>query len=161
MDHERLMPMARLMKVIVISGACSNVGKTTLAGELQRLLEGSEVVKIGHGQRKPEMANHLYALGTSFRTIEQNHSQARWLVIESNSILREVQPDLLIYLEGKHPKPSAERAKRRADIISGRLVRDDVEALAARLEIGVDMMLAIVRLTGRDGDPSAADQDCG
>src|SRR5512145_3372034 len=107
------------MKVIVISGASSNVGKTTLARKLQQVLAGSCVVKIGHGRRKPGIDNHFYELGTPFRRILENHAQAHWLLIESNAILREVCPDLAIYLEGKAPKPSAEHARSKADIISG------------------------------------------
>ena len=135
------------MKVIVISGASSKVGKTTLALDLQRVLEGAELVKIGHGKRKPEVKNHFYELGTPFHTIQENHVGARWLLIESNSILREIQPDLVIFLEGPNPKPSAEYAKRRADIVSGRDLSDDgVAMLAARLDITVDLMQAIIQL---------------
>jgi hypothetical protein len=135
------------MKVIVISGASSRVGKTTLALGLQRLLPGAEVVKIGHGPRKARIGNHFYELGTSFDTIKENHVNARWLLIESNSILREIQPDLVIYLEGPHPKPSADDARRRADIVSGREVNDDDAArLAAKLGVTPDLMRTIIRL---------------
>ncbi len=136
------------MKVIVISGASAGVGKTTLARGLQRLLEGAEMVKLGHGRRKTGVGNHFYESGTPFETIRANHRHARWLLIESNSILREMQPDLVIYLEGPNPKPSAEYARSRADIISGRNVSDEqARALAARLGITLDLMQAIIRLT--------------
>jgi hypothetical protein len=135
------------VKVIVISGASSKVGKTTLALGLQRVLDGAELVKIGHGKRKPEIENHFYELGTPFDTIRKNHADARWLLIESNAILREIQPDLVIFLDGPNPKPSAEYAKRRADIISGRDLSDDeVAALAARLGITADLMQTIIQL---------------
>ncbi len=137
------------MKVIVISGASWKVGKTTLAWSLQRVLDGSEVVKIGHGKRKPGIRNYFYELGTPFGTIRENHANAKWLLIESNSVLRDIQPDLLIYLEGENPKPSADYAKTRADIISGRGVTDEgITALAARLGITTDLMRVIVRLAG-------------
>jgi len=123
------------------------VGKTTLAVGLQRVLERAEVVKIGHGKRKAEIRNHFYELGTPFHTIQENHADARWLLIESNAILREIQADLVIYLEGRNPKPSAEYARRRADIVSGRDVSDDeVAVLAARLGITPDLMETIIRL---------------
>ncbi len=135
------------MKVIVISGASSRVGKTTLALGLQHVLPGAEVVKIGHGPRKDRVGNHFYELGTSFETIQKNHAQARWLLVESNSILREIQPDLVIYLEGPHPKPSATEARRRADIVSGREVSNqDAVRLAATLDITPDLMQTILRL---------------
>jgi hypothetical protein len=103
------------MKVIVISGASSKVGKTTLAGSLRRMLEGAEVVKTGHGERKPGIQNHFYESGTPFPTIRENHGGATWLIVESNSILQEIAPDLVIYLEGEHPKPSAQYARCKAD----------------------------------------------
>jgi hypothetical protein len=135
------------MKVIVVSGASSQVGKTTLAAGLQGLLEGAEVINVGHGTRKAHGRNHFYESGTSFPTIRENHRDAPWLVIESNSILREMQPDLVIYLEGENPKLSAEYARFRADIISGRDVeQEDAAVLAARLGITLDLMQAIIRL---------------
>lgn len=139
------------MKLIVISGASSGVGKTTLAKSLQALLPGAERVKIGHGKPKPGMGNHLYPLGTSIRTICDNHSDAPWLLIESNSILHRTKPDLVIYLEGEAPKPSAEFARSRADIVSGRRVSTEkVATLAARLEISVDIVRYIVCLSGAE-----------
>jgi thymidylate kinase len=135
------------MKVIVISGASSGVGKTTLARQLQRVLENAEVVKIGHGKRKPDIGNHFYTSGTPFQMICENHSAAEWLIVESNSILREIQPDLVIYLEGGNPKPSAQYARCRADIVSGRAASEEtVAALADRLGITVDSMRVIVQL---------------
>jgi len=135
------------VKVIVISGASSGVGKTTLAGQLQRVLERAEVVKIGHGRRKPDAGNHFYASGTPFQIIRENHSAAEWLIVESNSILREIHPDLVIYLEAADPKPSAEYARGRADILSGKAVSEEhVAALATRLGITGDLMRMIIRL---------------
>lgn len=133
--------------MIVISGASSRVGKTTLALGLQRVLPGAQVVKIGHGPRKARIDNHFYEVGTPFSTIQKDHADIRWLVIESNSILREIQPDLVIYLEGSHPKPSAAEARRRADIVSGRKVTDeDAARLATRLGITPDLMRTILQL---------------
>ncbi len=137
------------MKVIVISGASSKVGKTTLARKLRRLLKGAELVKIGHGPRQPRIPNHFYESGTPFQTIRDNHCGAPWLIVESNSVLREIVPDLAIYLEGEHPKPSARYARDRADIVSGTLLNNDaVAVLAARLGISVELMRKIAREAG-------------
>ena len=137
------------MKVIVISGASSKVGKTTLAGKLRCLLEDAEVVKIGHGERKPDAHNHFYESGTPFQTIRENHGGAGWLIIESNSILHEMEPDLVIYLEGENPKPSAPYARDRADIVSRRLInKDTVASLAARLGISTELVRTIARQAG-------------
>jgi len=145
------------MKVIVISGASSKVGKTTLAMGLQGLLEGAVAVKIGHGKRKDRLGNHFYQAGTPFHIIRENHRDARWLIIESNSILCEIQPDLAIYLEGENPKPSAEYARARADIVSGRhMSREDIELLAARLETPVELIREIAQLARAECDPPLA-----
>ena len=143
------------MKVIVISGASSKVGKTTLAKSLGCLLEGAEVVKVGHGQRKPGIENHFYESGTPFQTIRANHAGAPWLIVESNSVLHEMEPDLAIYLEGKNPKPSAQYAKYRADIVSGRSINNDTLAvLVARLGIPTELMREIARQAGAEcGSP--------
>lgn len=128
------------------------MGKTTLARSLQRVLEGAELVKIGHGPRKAQIPNHFYEVGTPFQTIRENHAGARWLLIESNSILREIQADLAIYLDGPNPKPSAAWARRRADIVSGRDVSEsEITALAARLGITCDLMRTITRLVLEQG----------
>jgi hypothetical protein len=135
------------MKVIVISGASSKVGKTTLAMSLQRVLEGSEVVKIGHGKRKAGIQNHFYKLGTPFQIIRESYCDAAWIIVESNSVLRETQPDLVIYLEGENPKPSADYARQRADIVSGEVVSDEeIRVLAARLGVTADLMRTIIQL---------------
>ncbi len=139
------------MKVIVISGASSKVGKTTLAKNLRHLLPGAEVVKIGHGPRKPGLPNHFYESGTPFETVRENHGGATWLIIESNSILHEMEPDLVIYLEGENPKPSARYARDRADIVSGRPVDNAVVAtLAVRLGISNELVREIASRAGAD-----------
>ena len=45
------------MKTIVIAGARSNIGKTTLAEGICRLLPGSVCVKLGHGKLKEDVDN--------------------------------------------------------------------------------------------------------
>lgn len=137
------------MKVIVISGASSNVGKTTVARSLQAALENATFVKIGHGVEDPENPDILYSVGTSFETIRRNHADAKWLLIESNAILLEIQPDLLIYMDGPNPKPSAKEARVRSDITSGQQVDSgSLTALALRLGITEDRMRQIVAIAG-------------
>ncbi len=115
------------------------------------LLEGAEVVKIGHGARKPGLRNHFYESGTPFQTIRENHSGATWLIVESNSVLHETEPDLVIYLEGENPKASAQYAKCRADIVSGRSIDNDtVAALAARLGISTELVRKIAYEAGAE-----------
>jgi len=88
------------MKTIVISGARSNVGKTTAAKKIVRLLPGSRYIKIGHGKEKPGQEGEFFHTGITFSDIISKHGDASFLIIESNAILNEITPDLLIYLTG-------------------------------------------------------------
>jgi hypothetical protein len=136
------------MKVIVVSGACSNVGKTYLSRALCRLLPGAVRIKIGHHAYKPGRDANLYQIGTSFATIAAQHSNARFLIIESNRILEEITPECVIYLPAENPKPSAETAMKKADIIRGEPVpASTLSALAKRMECDETVIRAIVELT--------------
>ena len=87
------------MKTIVISGSHSNVGKTSLGLEIQGFLENSVFVKIGTGTPKEDSDVPLYPVGTLFEEVEKDHSSCDFLIIESNSIVNEIKPDLLIFLK--------------------------------------------------------------
>jgi len=136
-------------KVIVVSGARSNVGKTQLARALCELLPGAVRVKIGHHQPKPGGDDHLYPLGTGFASIAAEHHEAPFLIIESNSILEEVTPACAIYLGADNPKPSAAIALKKADIIRGEPVSAaKITLLAKRLECDETIIRKIVALSG-------------
>ena len=140
------------MKTIVISGARSNVGKTTLAEEIRRLLPGSVRVKLGHGELKEDMDDVFYHAGTPYERIKEENPQADFLIIESNRILEEIDPDLAIYLPADDPKPSAALAEKRADLIRGCECRDDMVSLVAgRLVIDAVKAAEIVRLACEKG----------
>jgi hypothetical protein len=107
------------MKTIVVSGARSNVGKTTLAVKICRLLSGSVCVKLGHGEEKEDVGNVFYRAGTPFEEIQRDHPGAAFIVVESNRILEEIEPDLAVYIPADDPKPSASLAEVKADLIRG------------------------------------------
>ena len=138
------------MKVIVVSGARSNVGKTHLARALCKLLPGSVRIKIGHHARKPGHDDgHLYQMGTSFSTIVAEHNDADFLVIESNRILGEITPECTIYLPADDPKPSSEIAINKADIIRGKPVpASKISVLAERMGCDEATVRKIVELSG-------------
>ena len=137
------------MKVIVVSGARSNVGKTELARALCSLLPDAARIKIGHHAYKPSGDAYFYPMGTGFQTIADEHGHARFLVIESNRILEEITPECLIYLAANDPKPSAELAMKKADIIRGESVSvAKISALAERLECEEAVIEKIVELAG-------------
>jgi hypothetical protein len=137
------------MKTIVVSGAHSNVGKTKLARELCRLLPGARHVKIGHGARKTDAGNVFYHTGTPFSRIARENKDAAFLVVESNSILDEMDPECVIYLPGGEPKPSATRAAGRADIVRGeRIEPGTIERLSRSIGVDEETVLGIAERAG-------------
>lgn len=145
------------MKTLVISGAHSNVGKTTLALTLHELLPGSVVVKIGHAPAKTEKAGGYYHSGTPYAQIAARHADAEYLIIESNQILDQLTPECTIYLGGKAPKPSAVRAVARADIIRGQLIAaGTLTMIARRLGISLGTTRKLVWLAGARPEPTTA-----
>jgi hypothetical protein len=137
------------MKVIVVSGAHSNVGKTHLARALRDLLPGAVRIKIGHHERKPGGDGYYYHIGTGFSTITAEHSNERFLIIESNHILEDITPECTIYLPAENPKPSAEIAVKKADIIRGEPIpASRISILAKRLECDETVIRKIVALSG-------------
>jgi molybdopterin-guanine dinucleotide biosynthesis protein A len=145
------------MKTIVISGARSGVGKTTLAKEVARMIPGSVFVKIGHHGKHPTNADVLYGRDATFQQIHDRHADAACLIIESNTILYEMTPDCVVYLSGDNAKPSARIAKEKADIIRGQRVDDaTISALSARLELDAATMRRIAWLAGARPSPLTA-----
>ena len=137
------------MKTIVISGAHSNVGKSGLAERLSSVLQNSVHIKIGHGRKKEGGNNLFYPEGTSFERIADQNSDRAYLIIESNRVLREIAADLVIFLTGGPPKPTAIEARGKADIIRGEAVsRDKVDTIALRLGLSRKVVFEIVRLAG-------------
>lgn len=145
------------MKTIVISGAHSNVGKTTLAKAIRDVLPGAVCVKIGTGAKKEGSADILYPFGTVFRDIKADHAEASFLLIESNHVLTELDPDLCIFLGGRDEKPSAALARQKADLIRGRKATEEkVAALSKRLGITLAKMHEICFLAGANPEPVSA-----
>ena len=136
-------------KVIVVSGARSHVGKTCLARALRKLLPGAVRIKIGHHPRKPLRDDgYFYPMGTSFTALAAEHGNAPFLIIESNRILEEITPECVIYLSAENPKPSAELAVKKADIIRGVPVpASKVSILAERLGCNEALIRKIVALS--------------
>lgn len=108
------------MKTIVIAGSHSNTGKTTLGLAIKKIFPEAVLVKIGTGAEKQDSGIPLYQPSTPYATIADEHDKADYLIIESNSIINEITPDLLIFLPGeKKDKPSAAKARQNADLIHG------------------------------------------
>jgi hypothetical protein len=137
------------MKIIVVSGACSGVGKTTLAGGISNLLSDVLTVKIGHHAESVHKTIKLFPMGTSIHTIMLYAGDVSYLIIESNSILKEIIPDCVVYLTGDSPKPSASLALTMADIITGEVVDScKIVELASRLSLDISLIKKIAMLAG-------------
>jgi len=145
------------MKTIVISGASSNVGKTAAAKKIARLLPGSKYIKIGHGKEKPNQEGEFFNIGTPFSDIVSKHGNAPFLIIESNSILNEITPEILIYLTGDSQKPSAKKAEEIADIKRGdRVDALKISDLAMSLSVDESIIRKIAWISGARPSPLTA-----
>ncbi len=145
------------MKTIVVSGAHSNVGKTTLAHRLCSLIPGAVAAKIGHCAPKVGKPGNFYPNGTTFEQIARDLEQAHYLIIESNQILNEITPDCVIYLTGKKPKPSAVMAREKANIIRCTMVEPKtVISLSRKLDLSKTIIRKIVWLSGARPENTSA-----
>ncbi len=145
------------MKTIVISGASSNVGKTTVAKSIVRLLPGAIYIKIGHGKEKPGQEGEFFHIGTKFSDIISKFGNAPFLIIESNSILNEITPELLVYLTGDSQKPSAKKAEEMADIRRGeRIDASKISDLARSLSVEESTIRKIAWISGARPSPPIA-----
>ena len=130
-------------KIIVIAGAHSKVGKTTLAYQLTDLLNQAVRVKVGHHPKKENGDPNYYYAGTKLSEILKQHGRAPFLVVESNRVLAEIKPDCLIFLTGSgEAKASAAKARAEADIVRGEKVSQAKQQSLVK-NLGVD--LAIIR----------------
>jgi hypothetical protein len=88
-------------------------------------------------------------MGTGFSRIVAEHGGARFLIIESNRILEEITPECAIYLPAEDPKPSAEIAVKKADIVRGEPVSaSKISVLAKRMECDEATIRKIAELSG-------------
>ena len=137
------------MKTIVVAGAQSNIGKTTVAKKICSFLPNAVFIKVGKGNPDNVKTDIFYTVGTSIEKLFQNHNDKDWLVIESNQILKEFQPDCVVYLTGTNPKPSAQMAKEKADIIRDQKIDSAViNTLAEKLGITQEIVYNIAKCSG-------------
>jgi hypothetical protein len=137
------------LKTIVVSGACSGVGKSTLARKISALIPGAVTVKIGHHPFDPKKEVQLFQGGASFEKICQSIGNVSYLIVESNSILQEITPECVIYLPADKPKPSASIARAKADIIRGETISCITLAnISSRLSLDINIVSEIALVSG-------------
>jgi hypothetical protein len=125
------------VKIIIISGAHSNSGKTTAGRAVQDGLDNAVLVKMGTGKPKSDSDIPLYPREAELDAIKADFPEAPCLIIESNSVLDRIEPDLLIYLPGDgEAKPSAAAAEERADLVyGGKIACPKAKQLARNLDL--------------------------
>ncbi|MFH1829185.1 MAG: hypothetical protein ABH871_00215 [Pseudomonadota bacterium] len=114
------------MKTIVVAGACSDVGKTTVLRKIRDFFSDSISVKLGKSEAFDKNKEEL--LLPSDSSIDSiKHAlprQPAYLLIEGNSILKRFDPDLSIFVDGDGPdrRPDADELKKKCDLIVGKRI---------------------------------------
>lgn len=110
------------MKIILISGSRSNVGKSTLSLNIAEILKDYkvEIIKFGHGKinlkKKIKLFNNI-EIGKKYIDKKKKNRNLNYLIIEGNSIVKHIQFDLLIFIKDKIQKKSSEYPLEHADIV--------------------------------------------
>jgi len=142
------------MKVIVIAGGGRRAGKTTLARALREAIPSCQVIKLGTHLPREDKEEMLFPRGTPFSAVCRAALGAKYLVIESGTILdnAELRPDLIIFLpapEGCLDKPGSARNRARADLIRGEAISaSEARRLASQLGFDEPLFLKILDLVG-------------
>ena len=111
------------MKTIIIAGAGSNVGKTTVLRSLKAIFPNNVSVKLGKTEVSDKLKEELllpsdYSLDQIKEALEQ---EPEYLLIEGNSILKSFDPDLAIFVDGEpeNKREDAQELKKRCHLVIG------------------------------------------
>lgn len=116
--------------VWIICGAGRNVGKTTVALSLQKILPDSVYAKRGHCAPKPgKPGNYFQDMGELESFIETARRTYEHIIVESNILTTREQGDIIIFIDGSAGKTN---------------FRDDTEQLRAVANLTVS----------KDSDPA-------
>jgi len=110
------------MKILLISGSRSNIGKSTLAVNIAEILKPKkvEIIKFGHGKRDPEKKTKLFINiedGKKYIKSKIFSNSLDYLIVEGNSIAKYIRYNLLIFIKIKNQKISSRYPLENADII--------------------------------------------
>jgi molybdate transport system regulatory protein len=88
------------MKLWIITGSSSGVGKSTLAHELAVLLPQTLVIKVGHGtHRRGKSPNYFTDSFEAVEFIESQKSHYQHMIVESNRLIGKIRADIIIFLD--------------------------------------------------------------
>jgi molybdopterin-guanine dinucleotide biosynthesis protein len=128
--------------ILVVGGSSSKVGKTTVICEIIAATRDARwtAVKITPHQHEPKQHGDTerYAAAGAVRTVLSSGPAPREgnVIIESNSVLDELTPDLFVFVEGgPDSKPSARRHAGKADFhVAGHAPPELITEVRRRLD---------------------------
>ena len=129
------------MKTIIIAGAGSNVGKTTILRSLKSFFPNHISVKLGKIE-VPDKSKAELLLPSNY-SLEQIRDaigqKPEYLLIEGNSILKRYEPDLAIFVDGEPEKKreDAQELKEKCHLVVGGKI-DCQKAFALARNIGLE-----------------------
>lgn len=129
------------MKTIIIAGAGSKVGKTTVLRAIGSILPDTASVKLGGAKDKGKEEKLLPSESSLEDIVNAVGGEPAYLVIEGNSVLKRVEPDLAIFVEGEvaDRRADADELKAKCDLVAGGKVEcRRAFVLAGRLGVGLD-----------------------
>ncbi|MFH1676173.1 MAG: hypothetical protein ABIC40_04030 [bacterium] len=106
------------MKILLITGSSSGVGKTRLAMKLMEIVPHAVYMKLGHGKKKKggRPKNYFEGEQEALEFIAKEEGKCEYLLVESNRLVGKIDPDPVIFLDwkssiGKLELSSAQKAK--------------------------------------------------
>jgi hypothetical protein len=111
------------MKTVIIAGAGSNVGKTTVLRSLKTFFPNNISVKLGKTE-VPDKSKKELLLPSNY-SLEQIRDavgqKPEYLLIEGNSILKTYEPDLAIFVDGEpeNRREDAQELKEKCHLVVG------------------------------------------
>ncbi|MFH1675390.1 MAG: hypothetical protein ABIC40_00090, partial [bacterium] len=110
------------MKIWLVAGAFSGVGKTTLVQNLAKVLPCAEFLKIGHGKKKAVgTPNYFTSIADGLGFIETLNRRCKHCIVESNLRAGVLEPDIIIFLDrdGENRRNDADEFRTAAGIVIG------------------------------------------
>ncbi|MFH1514331.1 MAG: LysR family transcriptional regulator [bacterium] len=144
------------MKLWLIGGSFSGLGKTRLANELAQLLSNSVRFKVGHGRRKkggPE--NYFTESSDAVNFIESCRAGKNHCIAEATRFVGKIDADVVIFLNrvDDNRKPESDDQFMHADIILGDDSNpDEWMAKLDPLDIPVGLRRKILRILHSQND---------
>lgn len=131
------------MKIWLIAGSSSGVGKTDLVKKLRAVLPNAEFLKIGHGKKKRKgRPNYFTTTEDGLDFMKNKESKFDHCIVESNRLVGMIEADVIIFLDSLEGdrRRDAKKLRSQADIILGyRANSDDWDSVISKLRLSSDI----------------------